>query len=310
MTQAVQYWRSVLKRVFNVVVFISERGLAFRRSDEVIGSVNSGNYLGLLELLAQYDDFLAQHLWEHGGRGSGHTSYLSSAICEEAISSMSARLLQEIMSRIKMSKYYSVSLDSTPDEGHIDQLTLVFRYIEGSSPVEGFVTFMPNRGHKALDMFNALHEFLESHEIDIQDCRGQSYDNASSMSGKYNGMQALVLQRNPHALWVPCAGHSLNLVGKTAAESCLSATSFFDFLQQMYFSRCRHIVIRYWFPSCSRPRRRSMFPRNFLKRDSHVEHMQLVRCRADFVKSKKLCLLRKRLLCVPRLTVFTIECPR
>jgi len=47
MTQAVQYWRSVLKRVFtSVVVLISERGLAFRVSDEVIGSVNNDNYLG------------------------------------------------------------------------------------------------------------------------------------------------------------------------------------------------------------------------------------------------------------------------
>ena len=45
MTQAVQYWRSVLKRVFSVVVFISERGLAFRGSDEVIDSVNNGNSL-------------------------------------------------------------------------------------------------------------------------------------------------------------------------------------------------------------------------------------------------------------------------
>jgi len=76
----------------------------------------------------------------------------------------------------------------------------VFRYIEGSLPVDRFVTFILNRGHKELDMFNALHEFLESHDIEIQDCRGQSYDNASSMSGKYNGLQALVLQRNPHAL--------------------------------------------------------------------------------------------------------------
>jgi len=117
--------------------------------------------LGLLELLAQYDDFLVQHLREHGGRGSGHTSCLSSAICEEVISLMSARLLQEIVSRISMSKYYSVSLDIIPDEGHIDQLTLVFRYIEGSSPVERFFTFMPNRGHKAFGMFNALHKFLE-----------------------------------------------------------------------------------------------------------------------------------------------------
>ena len=234
MTEEVNYWRSVLKRVISVITFISERGLAFRGRNEILGKRDNGNYLGILELLSQYDDFLAQHLREHGGRASGHTSYLSSTVCEELISLMSQRVLQEIVSRIKTSKYYSVSLDSSPDESHVDQLTVVFRYMEKTSPVERFVTFMPNRGHKALDMFNALNEFLQSQDIDISDCRGQSYDNASSMSGKYNGLQALVRQKNPRALWVPCAGHSLNLVGKTAAESCTSAVSFFDFLQQMY----------------------------------------------------------------------------
>jgi len=234
MTEEVKYWRSVLKRVVSVITFISERGLAFRGTNEILGSRVNGNYLGILELLAQYDDFLGQHLRQHGGRGRGCVSYLSSTICAEVVSLMSDRVLHEIVSRIKVSKYYSVSLDSSPDESHVDQLTVVFRYMEHTSPVERFVTFMPNRGHKAADMFSALNEFLQSHGIDINDCRGQSYDNASSMSGKYNGLQALVLQKNPHALWVPCAGHSLNLVGKTAAESCTSAVSFFDFLQQLY----------------------------------------------------------------------------
>jgi hypothetical protein len=73
-------------------------------------------------------------------------------------------------------KFFCV--DSTPDEGHIDQLTLVFRNMEESGPVERFVTFMPNRGHKAADIFKALADFLEKHNLSIQDCRGQSYDNA------------------------------------------------------------------------------------------------------------------------------------
>lgn len=125
-------------------------------------------------------------------------------------------------------------MDSTPDEGHVDQLTLIFRYLEENIPVERFVAFMPNQGHKSKDMFKGLDTFLKENDLDIQNCRGQSYDNASSMSGKYNGIQALVLAENNLALWVPCAGHSLNLVVQAAAECCLSAVSFFDFLEELY----------------------------------------------------------------------------
>jgi len=68
----------------------------------------------------------------------------------------------------------------------------------------------------------------------LNDCRGQSYDNAANMSGKYQGMQALIKNKNEFAEFVPCCGHSLNLVGKTAANSCVAAIRFFDFIQNLY----------------------------------------------------------------------------
>jgi hypothetical protein len=53
-------------------------------------------------------------------------------------------------------------------------------------------------------MFDSLMNFLNENEISIVNCRGQSYDNASSMSGKFNGLQALVAKENNLAIWVPC----------------------------------------------------------------------------------------------------------
>lgn len=229
-----KYWREVLKRLISVIVFISERGLAFRGENEILGSPQNGNYMGILELLAEYDDFLRGHLETHGNRGSGHTNYLSSTICEEIINTIGKHVFDEIISRIKKCKYFSISLDSTPDEGHVDQLSLVFRYMEDCTPVERFLTFMPNQGHKAKEMFNGLCTFLKENDLDIKNCRGQSYDNASAMSGKYNGLQALVLEENRLAAWIPCAGHSLNLVLQAAAGCCLNAVSFFDFLEEIF----------------------------------------------------------------------------
>ena len=121
------YWLSVLKRLISVIKFSCERGLALRDENEIMGSAVNGNYLGMLELLAQYDDFLKQHIQKHANLGSGHTNYLSSTICEELVHLMGKRVLDDSVSRIKRSRYYSVTLDSTPDEGHVDQLTLVFR---------------------------------------------------------------------------------------------------------------------------------------------------------------------------------------
>ena len=182
-SQVEDYWRSLLKRLVSVLTFLCERGLAIRGDDQIIGSVHNGNYLGLLELLSEYDDFLKQHIQKHANCGSGHTSYLSSTICDELIQMMGKRVLEEIIGRLKKSKYYSISLDSTPAESHTDQLTLIFHFMENTEPVERFVTFMPNQGHKAQEMLDGLVKFLDTHEISLKNCRGQSYDNASAMSG-------------------------------------------------------------------------------------------------------------------------------
>lgn len=232
--QAETYWKKVLERVVSVLKFICERGLAIRGDNEIIGSPRNGNFLGIIELLSEYDDFLKNHIENHANRGSGHTSYLSSTIVEEIVNEMGLAVLNEIVLRIKKSKYFSVSLDSTRDESHIDQLTVIFRYMENDSPVERFVTFLANQGHKSQEMFDSLVKLLSELGIDLQNCRGQSYDNASAMSGKFNGLQAKVAAVNPLAYWIPCAGHSLNLVGKAAAECCTQAIAFFDFMEALF----------------------------------------------------------------------------
>lgn len=68
-----QYWREVLQRVVSVIKLLASRGLAFRGSDELFGSPSNGNFLGIIELLAEYDPFLASHIENYGNKGRGMT---------------------------------------------------------------------------------------------------------------------------------------------------------------------------------------------------------------------------------------------
>ncbi|CAH2292278.1 Hypothetical predicted protein [Pelobates cultripes] len=77
-----------------------------------------------------------------------------------------------------------------PEDSHTDQLTVIFRYLEGNQPAEHFVIFfLPSTRHKGEEMADALLAFLNSVGLTIQECRGQSFDNASNISGHYKGMQ-------------------------------------------------------------------------------------------------------------------------
>jgi len=238
-----QYWRSVLNRVVAVIKFLSSRGLAFRGENEVFGSNHNGNFLGSLELLAKFDPFLAKHIETHGNKGRGHVSYLSSTICDEFILIMGNKVIKKIIDELKLSKYYSIIIDSTPDVFKIDQLTLIVRYIlPDGTPIERFLKFLPSVGHKSADLELAVLNEFKQLGINIEDCRGQSYDNAKNMSGVYSGMQARIRQVAKYAEFIPCSAHSLNLVGANAAQCSENGQSFFFLLENLFvfFSSSTH----------------------------------------------------------------------
>lgn len=156
---------------------------------------------------------------------------------------MGSKVLKLIVNEIIEAKYFSITVDSTPDISHTDHLTVVLRYVSSIGEVaERFLTFIPIVSHKGEELAATILIFLNQYNIDIKNARGQSYDNAANMSGCYNGLQAHIKKINRLAPYVPCAAHSLNLVGVRTAESCVGAISFFGFVQELYnfFSASTH----------------------------------------------------------------------
>jgi hypothetical protein len=67
----------VLKRIIAVIKFLVSRGLPLRGDNQTIDLVRNGNYLGIMELLSQFDQFLCKHIKKYGNAGKGIPSYLS-----------------------------------------------------------------------------------------------------------------------------------------------------------------------------------------------------------------------------------------
>ena len=229
-----KYCNDILLRILTVIKMLASRGLSFRDSNEIVGSVHNGNYLGCLELVAEFDPLLAEHIQKRANKGRGHVSYLSSTICDEFIHVLSRDVLDHILTEIIEAKYFAVSVDSTPHISHVDQLTIIFRYMTSKGPVERFVTFIPIEEHTGEGLATKLLDFMENTRISIKDCRGQSYDNAANMSGRFNGMQAKIKEHNNLAEYIPCCAHSLNLVGQCAVGCCSEAVTFFDFVNNLF----------------------------------------------------------------------------
>ena len=230
------YWKHVLQRVVEVICVVVERGLAFRGKDETFGLPCNGNFLGILELIAKFDPFLHAHINRHGNKGTGHPSYLSKTSFEEVIQLLAEKVLEEIMKEIKEAGYFSVSVDSTPDVAKVDQLTVIVRYVSliDGKLMERFLTFIKLMDHSGQKIAEQILNVFEKLDIDFAKCRGQSYDNAANMAGKYNGVQQNILEKNEFSKFIPSSGLYLNLVGIAAVNSCLDAVNFFGVVNELY----------------------------------------------------------------------------
>ena len=235
-------WRDLLQRILDVIIFLGERGLAFHGHVEEFGNPHNGNFLGLIELLSHYDPILKEHVMriskshEEGKKLQAH--YLSAKIQNEFIHLCGEKVRSCVLAERESAKYYSIMVDATPDISCQEQSTFVFRYVlpteDGYVVKERFFVFVNDNGKKGKEIAELIVSFLKDVLVPLQDCRGQGYDNASNMSGKYNGTQALMIEKNPLILYSPCGCHSLNLCGNDAAKCCMAAVTFFGMVQTVY----------------------------------------------------------------------------
>lgn len=71
--------------------------------------------------------------------------------------------------------------------------------------------FVPIYNINGRNLANTIIEELKNMNIEINNLRGQGYDGAAIMSGKMNGVAALIKKDYPSALYIHCSSHNLNL---------------------------------------------------------------------------------------------------
>lgn len=116
--------------------------------------------MGTLELLAEFDLFMREHIQRRELQPKLFTSYLSKTIYEQIIEIMGKQVIKKIITEINSddAKYYSIMIDSTPDLSHNDQLAIIVRYCFEGKVYERCISFIKISSHSGLSLFNSLQE--------------------------------------------------------------------------------------------------------------------------------------------------------
>ena len=227
--------RAVIGHLIDTLKFMGQLGIPFRGhrdsgrlepvSDIKDIDTSTGNFRAILQLHSMGNSEIAAHLKE----SPSNATYLSPDIQNELITLIGEEILSSISSEVKDASCFAVIADETTDKSIKSQLSIVVRYLKGDSLTERCIGMINQSNLKGKAIADTILSHLKSLNLPLEKMIGQGYDGASSMSGKEKGVQAIVKESCPLAVYVHCSAHVLNLV---LVKSCAipEMHSTFDFI--------------------------------------------------------------------------------
>ena len=217
--------RKRLAPIIDTVILLGRLGLAFRghRDDSQfhpnVGEYSSGGVGNFVEVLNYRVRGGGLVLENHLRTCSKNASYISKTSQNELINCCGNYIKDILVKEIKENRFFSVLADEASDCSNQEQLSLVIRFVDGSGEIrEEFLGFLHcDLGLSGKALAETVLNGITNLTLDIQNCRGQGYDGASSVSGYINGLSAQILRINEKAIYTHCHSHQLNLV---VAASC------------------------------------------------------------------------------------------
>lgn len=221
--------RNIFQRLIDIVCFLGKQELAFRGHDESASSVNKGNYLEMVDVLAKYDGVLENHIQNCTSSFTG----LSNRIQNDLISSVASVMIETIKQQIASTDFVAVMVDETPDVSGKEQLVLVLRYFHKSEVFDRFIKYIDVSSDRTAKTLSAIILLILSEFNCLSKLVAQTYDGAAVLSSERNGVQSLVRQQCPLAEYVWCSAHVLNLVLSKSCERIPETKRFFNLIKTL-----------------------------------------------------------------------------
>ncbi|CAF4599072.1 unnamed protein product [Rotaria socialis] len=216
--------------------------IATRGHEEGESSLNRGNFIELLRWASSTDP-VALSILEDSDRNA---TYLSPCIQNELISLLANQIQQKISEKIK-GCVFALMADESRDVSGCEQLSVVIRVIDrkvetnndrnqySSLFKEYFLGFVKLDQFDAETLNKEIAQLLSSLNIDLQNCIAVCFDGAAVMAGKNGGVQALLRQQYiPHAIYIHCYAHKLNLVICDVTKEVPYLSEFYSIISKIY----------------------------------------------------------------------------
>ena len=149
---------------------------------------------------------------------------------------MAKDVSSRVIAAIFQAEIFAIIADTTPNVSHMDQLSVVARYVDQDGHARERLVDMreiqdkTGEGH-ATGILAALDENSSSSANIVF----QSYDYTSSMSGVFKGCQAKIKEHIGREVpYIPCLAHRVNTTLEHSCEASVVACHMFEILQELF----------------------------------------------------------------------------
>lgn len=123
-----------------------------------------------------------------------------------------------LLKRLHQASYFSIMADECTDVATIEEMSVFCQWEENGVP-EHLLEIVHLKKADAESIYFALVECLKEKQLEVSRIIGMGFDGASTFSGKKTGVQTRIKNIAPHALFVHCHCHLLQLACVQAANS-------------------------------------------------------------------------------------------
>ncbi|XP_058217411.1 uncharacterized protein LOC131328486 [Rhododendron vialii] len=196
----------------------------FRGHDESEDSSDRGNFLELLQSLADHNEDIKKVMLENTPKNHKLTHHdIQKDVVNAAACETSNAIIKEMGEA-----FFSILVDESRDISNEEQMALVLRYVNMKGIViEQFIAIVHVSSTTSLSLKEAIESLFARHGLSLSRVRGQGYDGASNMRGEFNGHKALILRENESAFYVHCFAHQLQLTLVAVAKKHEDVADFF-----------------------------------------------------------------------------------
>ena len=176
---------------------------------------HSTNFEKLVSLVVACGGEYLKTFLESAGKNAMYTSRIA---VTEFIEALGTWVEEYLLKHLHQPPFYSIMADKCIDVTTVEELSIFCRWIENGEPTEHFIDLLPMKRTDAESIYSALVECLKSKNIQLSNRIGMGFDGAATFSGKKSGVQARMKKHSPHALFVHCHCHQLQLACVQAAN--------------------------------------------------------------------------------------------